>query len=193
MAINPFDSPHYKALSQLYPLKMDAEEYAVAKELDRALEYADAAYPEIFPSTATATLERWENLYNLSHTGSIEYRHQVLLAEINRESGIAERHYKALAASIGFTIDIVKPPRMFRAGLSRAGFPVYGEDEQYTWTVFCDRQKSSCSLLIRTLEAQKIPFTKIRWSFQAPPAGRLLLENGGALLLENGNQLLLEK
>ena len=192
MAINPFDSPHYKALSQLYPLKMDAEEYAVAKELDRALEYADAAYPEIFPSTATATLERWEDLYNLSHTGSIEYRHQVLLAEINRESCIAERHYKALAASIGFTITIVKPPRMFRAGLSRAGFEVYGEDEQYTWTVFCDRQKSSCSLLIRTLEAQKIPFTKIRWTFQAPPAGRLLLENGGALLLENGNQLLLE-
>jgi len=193
MAINPFDSPHYKALSQLYPLKMDAEEYAVAKELDRALEYADAAYPEIFPSTATATLERWEDLYKLSHTGSIEYRHQVLLAEINRDSGIAERHYKALAAAIGFTIAIVKPPRMFRAGLSRAGFPIYDEDDQYTWTVFCDRQKSSCSLLIRTLEAQKIPFTKIRWSFQAPPAGRLLLENGGALLLENGNQLLLEK
>lgn len=193
MATNPFDSPHYKALSQLYPLKMDAEEYAVAKELDRALEYADAAYPEIFPSTATATLERWEDLYELGHTGTLEYRRQVLLAEINRESGIAERHYIGLAASIGFTIAIVKPPRMFRAGLSRAGFEVYDEDEQYTWTVFCDRQKSSCSLLIRTLEAQKIPFTKIRWSFQAPPAGRLLLENGGALLLENGNQLLLEK
>ena len=192
MATNPFDSPHYKALSQLYPLKMDAEEYAVSKELDRALEYADAAYPEIFPSTATATLERWEDLYELGHTGTLEYRRQVLLAEINRESGIAERHYIGLAASIDFTITIVKPPRMFRAGLSRAGFEVYGEDEQYTWTVFCDRQKSSCSLLIRTLEAQKIPFTKIRWSFQAPPAGRLLLENGGALLLENGNQLLLE-
>lgn len=193
MSDNPFESPHYKALTQLYPLPMDTEEYIVAKELDLVLNHADAAYPEIFPSTATATLERWEDLYELGHTGTLEYRHYVLLAEINRESGIAERHYKALAASIGFTITIVKPPRMFRAGLSRAGFPIYDEDEQYTWTVFCDRQKSSCSLLIRTLEAQKIPFTKIRWSFQAPPAGRLLLENGGALLLENGNQLLLEK
>lgn len=189
MATNPFDSPHYKALSQLYPLKMDAEEYAVAKELDRALEYADAAYPEIFPSTATATLERWENLYELSHTGTLEYRRQVLLAAINRESGIAERHYKALAAAIGFTIDIVKPPRMFRAGLSRAGFEVYDEDEQYTWTVVCNRLEPSCSLLKRTLESQKIPFTQIRWIFRQPS---LLLENGGFLLLEDGNRLLLE-
>ena len=191
MAINPFDSPHYKALSQLYPLKMDAEEYAVAKELDRALEYTDAAYPEIFPSTATATLERWENLYNLSHTGSIEYRHQVLLAEINRESGIAERHYKALAASIGFTITIVKPPRMFRAGLSRAGFPVYDPDWQYTWIVKCGQLEESCGLLKRTLNEQKIPFTEIIWEFA--PEGLILLENGGKLLAEDGLPLVLEK
>lgn len=190
MSESPFDSPHYKALSQLYPLKMDAEEYAVAKELDRALEYADAAYPEIFPSTATATLERWENLYELRHTGTIEYRRQVLLAAVNRESGIAERHYVGVAASLGFNIAIIKPPRMFRAGLSRAGSKVYDLDEQYTWTVVCDRLESSSSLLIQTLEAQKIPFTQIKWTFREPC---LLLENGGALLLEDGNRLLLEE
>lgn len=191
MATNPFDSPHYKALSQLYPLKMDAEEYAVSKELDRALEYADAAYPEIFPSTATATLERWEDLYELGHTGTLEYRRQVLLAEINRESGIAERHYKALAAAIGFTIDIVKPPRMFRAGLSRAGFPVYDPDWQYTWIVKCGQLEESCGLLKRTLNEQKIPFTEIVWEFA--PEGLILLENGGKLLTEDGHPLVVEE
>lgn len=192
MVENPFESPHYRALTQLYPLQMDAEEYAVAKELDRALESADSVYREIFPGSATGALERWEDLYEQSHSGTLEQRRQALLAAINRESGIAERHYKALAAAMGFEIDIVKPPRMFRAGLSRAGFAVYDPEEQYTWTVICDRLKSSCTKLIQTLEAQKIPFTQIRWKFQQPPAGRLLLENGGALLLENGHQLLLE-
>lgn len=192
MVENPFESPHYRALTQLYPLQMDAEEYAVAKELDRALESADAVYREIFPGSATTTLERWENLYELGHSGSLEVRRQALLETINRDSGIAERHYKALAAAIGFDIDIVKPPRMLRAGLGRAGFEVYDQDEQYTWTVTCDRLKSSCTKLIQTLEAQKIPFTQIKWKFQQPPAGRLLLEDGGALLLENGHQLLLE-
>lgn len=192
MAVNPFESPHYRALTQLYPLQMDAEEYAVAKELDRALESADAVYREIFPGSAVTTLERWENLYELGHSGSLEVRRQALLEAINRDSGIAEHHYKALAAAIGFDIDIVKPPRMLRAGLGRAGFEVYDQDEQYTWTVKCDRLKSSCTKLIQTLEAQKIPFTQIIWKFQQPPAGRLLLEDGGALLLENGHQLLLE-
>ena len=192
MAVNPFESPHYRALAQLYPLQMDAEEYAVARELDRALDYADDAYLEIFPGTAIATLDRWENLYELGHSGTLEERRQNLLAAINRESGIAERHYRGLAAALGFEISIVKPPRMLRAGLGRAGFEVYDQDEQYTWTVVCTRLESSCLRLIQTLEQQKIPFTQIKWQFEQPSSGRILLENGGALLLENGSQLLME-
>ncbi len=191
MAVNPFESRHYRALTQLYPLQMDAEEYAVARELDRALDYADDAYLEIFPGTAIATLDRWENLYELPHSGTLEQRRQALLAAINRESGIAERHYIALAAALGFTIVITKPPRMFRAGLSRAGFEVYGQDEQYIWTVTCDRLESACSLLVQTLETQKIPFTKILWQFTTS-LGKVLLENGKTVLLEDGSRLLLE-
>ncbi|MBQ3716345.1 MAG: DUF2313 domain-containing protein [Fibrobacter sp.] len=191
MAVNPFESRHYSALTQLYPLQMDAEEYAVAKEFDRALESADAVYREIFPGSAITTLERWENLYKLGHSGSLEARRQALLEAINRESGIAERHYKALAAAIGYTIDITKPPRIFRAGVSRAGFEVYDPDEQYIWTVTCNRPESECSLLVRTLEAHKIPFTFIRWNL-IPDNGRVILESGGFLLLESGGYLLLE-
>ena len=78
MSENFFDSRHYRALSRLHPLQMDLEEYAVCKELDRALESADGVYREIFPSSAIATLEKWENLYELGHSGTIEARRAAL-------------------------------------------------------------------------------------------------------------------
>ena len=72
MSENFFDSRHYRALSRLHPLQMDLEEYVVCKELDRALESADDVYREIFPSSATATHEKWENLYKLGHSGPLK-------------------------------------------------------------------------------------------------------------------------
>ena len=155
MSENFFDSRHYRALSRLHPLQMDLEEYAVCKELDRALESADGVYREIFPSSAIATLEKWETLYELGHSGTIEARRAALLEAINRDSGIAERHYKALAASMGFEIDIVKPPRMLRTGLGRAGFEIYDPDEQYTWTVTSDHPQHGIYRIVDLLEAKQ--------------------------------------
>ena len=192
MSVNPYTSPHFKALKQFFPLEMDAEEFATAKELDRVLEYANGAYLETFPSSANDTLSRWETLYELSGIGTIEDRRQALLAAINRDSGIAERHYIALAEAMGFSVSIVKPPRMFRTGISRAGFEIYGKNEQYTWTVVSPLPEASCQTLVKVFETQKIPFTAIQWTFERPESGRLLLESGGALLLEDNNQLLLE-
>lgn len=190
MSENFFDSRHYRALSPLHPLQMDLEEYVVCKELDRALESADDVYREIFPSSATATLEKWENLYKLGHSGTLEDRRAVLLEAINRDSGIAERHYKALAASMGFEIDIVKPPRMFRVGVSRIGFPVYDPEEQYTWTVTSDYPQNNISRLIALFETEKIPFTQIRW--QLTKEKFFELENGKFLKLESDKFLILE-
>ena len=85
MSVNPVESRHYQALSQLYPLQMDAEEYAVAKELDRALEQADATYREIFPSSAVESLERWEDVYRLGHSGSLAARRHALMDAVNRD------------------------------------------------------------------------------------------------------------
>lgn len=190
MSANPFESRHYRALSRLHPLQMDAEEYAVCMELDRALEGANDVYREIFPSSATATLERWENLYKLGHSGTLETRRHALLEAINLDSGIAERHYKALAASMGFEIDIVKPPRMFRVGVSRVGFPVYDPDEQYTWTVTSDRPQHDIYRLIALFEAVKIPYTQIRW--QLSKEKFLELEDGKLLKLESDKFLIVE-
>ena len=191
MSENFFDSRHYRALSRLHPLQMDLEEYAVCKELDRALESADGVYREIFPSSATATLEKWEDLYELGHSGTQEVRNQALLEAVNRDSGIAERHYKALAASLGFEINIVKPPRMLRAGLGRAGFETYDQEEQYTWTVTSDHPQHGIYRILALFEAEKIPFTQIRW--QLSKEKFLELEDGKLLKLESNKFLILEE
>lgn len=159
------NSPHYNAFTKLKPIPTDAEDAAVALELDRVLAIYNEDYKEIFPTTTVKKINEWENIYELSHDGELEARRQALLAAINKDSGIAERHYIALAASLGFAIQITKPPRMLRAGLGRAGFPVYDANEQYTWTVYCYSSEEDAVNLIQVLESQKIPFTVISLVF----------------------------
>ena len=176
------NSPHYNAFTKLKPMSTDAEDAAVALELDRVLESYNEDYAEIFPTTATKRLNDWEDVYELPHDGTLEARRQALLAAINKDSGIAERHYIALAASLGFAIQITKPPRMLRAGLGRAGFPVYEPDMQYTWTVSCDSSEEDAEMLIRVLEEQKIPFTRINWVFKM--LGALYDEETGLVICD---------
>lgn len=176
------NSPHYKAFTKLKPMPTDAEDAAVALELDRVLAIYNEDYKEIFPTTAVKKINDWENLYELSHDGELEARRQALLAAINKDSGIAERHYIALAASLGYAIQITKPPRMLRAGLGRAGFPVYDANEQYTWTVSCDSSEEDAEMLIRVLEEQKIPFTRINWVFKM--LGALYDEETGLVICD---------
>ena len=163
----PFDSRHYRALSKLKPLPMDAEDYAVCKELDRLVEATDQAHEESFASTCTlaGTLERWEYAYGLSGTGTEEERLQELRAAINRQWGIAAKHYRAIAEQMGFTVVVGKPHKLFRAGLSRVGEACYSEDEAYIWPVSVDLPRAECDALVKAFEEQIIPFTEIRWTF----------------------------
>ena len=176
------NSPHFKAFIKLKPIPTDAEDAAVALELDRVLAIYNEDYKEIFPTTAVKKINDWENLYELSHDGELDARRQALLAAINKDSGIAERHYIALAASLGYAIQITKPPRMLRAGLGRAGFPVYEPDMQYTWIVSCDSSEEDADMLIRVLEEQKIPFTRINWVFKM--LGALYDEETGLVICD---------
>ncbi|GEM_PF-1800832 len=189
--IYPNKSPHFKALKQLYPLQMDAEEYAVAQELDRALAYADEAYNELSPSSAVRTLAMWEKLYELDGVGTIEDRRQALLSKYNLDSGIAEKHYIALALLMGFEIDIEKPPRMFRAGLSRAGDPCYDVDEQYIWVVECRYREEDCDALVKAFEDQKIPFTNIKWKFGVK--GYFIDERSGEKFIDEDGTILVDE
>lgn len=163
----PFDSRHYKALSKLKPLPMDAEDYAVCKELDRLVESADQAHQESFASTCTlaGTLTRWEELYELPGTGTEQERVQEVVAAVNRNWGIAAKHYRLIAEQMGFTVTIGKPNRLFRAGLSRVGEPCYSGKEQYILPIYVAENRAACNTLVKELEDQMIPFIEIRWFF----------------------------
>lgn len=165
--VNPFESRHFRALSLLKPLPMDAEDYAVSRELDRLVEAADDANRESFASTCTlaGTLARWEDAYGLPGTGTEEERKQALMAAVNRQWGIAAKHYRYIAEQMGFSVTIDNPHKLFRAGLSRVGEPVYDLDEQYIWTVHVDANRADCDTLVKELDNQRIPFTEIRWVF----------------------------
>jgi uncharacterized protein YmfQ (DUF2313 family) len=161
---DPNQSLHFKAIKQLNPLPSGAEEYAVACALDRVMDCEDSVYRESFPDMVTDALSRWEAMYGLSGAGTIEERQQVLLAAINRDHGIAKRHYLATASALGFNVIINSPPRMFRAGVSRAGFAVYEDAEQYTWEVIASPEE--IEVLKPVFEREKPPFTAIRWGFK---------------------------
>lgn len=167
MPVNPFESRHYRAISRLKPLPMDAEDYAVCRELDRVLDDADQAHRESFVSSCTlaGTLSRWEETFVLPGTGTEQERRQAVVAAANRQWGIAAKHYRAIAEQMGYTVAISKPSKIFRAGVSRAGEKCYEEKEAYIWTVSVNLPKSECDSLVRAFEDQKIPFTAIRWVF----------------------------
>jgi len=167
MHVDPFESKHYRAVARLKPLPMDAEDYAVCKELDRVLDEADKAHKESFVSTCTlsGTMTRWEDVFGLSGTGSEQERSQAIIAAANRQWGIAAKHYKAIAEQMGFMVVVGKPCRLFRAGLSRAGECCYSEEEAYIWPVSVEASRAECTALVKAFEDQKIPFTEIRWTF----------------------------
>ncbi|MFA6690208.1 MAG: putative phage tail protein [Sphaerochaetaceae bacterium] len=187
MSILP-DSPHSKALAQLYPKTMDAEQNAVSVVLDEAMSSIDDAYQEQLPSTATdASLTKWEGIYELTGDGTTEERWAAVKAAWAAQPGIAARNYVALAAAMGYAVEIPDPPMMFRAGVTPVGRPVYDADEQYTWSVrVCDASESGAADLMAAFEDQKIPFTVIRWEwlFETDEAGEPEIDEAGELQLD---------
>lgn len=190
MSVNPFESPHFCAIAKLYPLEADEELYAFGKEMDRLKDATDQVILESLPQTCTPlTIERWEQVYELSGSGTFEERKQKLVSAYNANFGIAQHHYEALAASMGFTVTIKSPPKLLRAGVSRVGGKAYDEDEQYIWTVISDTVQSEILTLVSAFEKAKIPFTDIRWQLKKMKFYKL--EDGKLLTLANGKYLIL--
>lgn len=190
MSVNPFESPHFKAVSAIYPLQTDEEHYAFGKEMDRLKAATDDVLVESIPNTCTeATLQQWEKVYDLSGVGTFEERRQKLVAAYNAQSGITKRHYESLAQSIGYDVVITPPPKVFRVGVSRIGEKLYDEDEVFTWTIetvsLIDPRK-----LIEIFSKNSIPFTRIRWIIKM--GMHLVLEDGKHLMLEDGRFFITE-
>jgi len=185
-------SPHSKALAQLYPKTMDAEQNAVAIVFDGLLEDLDAAHLESSPSTASTTLERWEAVYDLAGDGTDEERWMAVRVAYAAQPGISATHYIALALAMGFVVEIPDPPKMFRADLSYAGEPVYDEDEQYTMEVWvCNAANATeAAALVAVFEREKIPFTVIRWvyDFEVHEDGTAEIDESGVLQLEESEE-----
>lgn len=188
MNVNPFESPHFKAISAIYPLQTDEEHYAFGMEMDRLKAATDEVLAESLPTTCTtATISRWEKVYDLSGTGTFEERKQKLIAAYNANVGIAKRNYEALAAAIGFNVTVTPPPKVFRVGVSRVGDKIYNDDDIFTWTVRVNNRYEDIQILIDTFERNKIPFTEIRWKINL-----FELANGKFLKLANAKLLILE-
>lgn len=182
-------SPHSKALAKLMPVAMDAEQNAVALELDRVVTDIQGLWLEIFPATATASFTRWEALYGLDGSGSDEERRSALMAAYNADVGISQRHYAALALAMGHSVAIKPPHRVFRIGLGHVGQKLYAPEEQWTWTVRTPLSQSAAQKLVEVFESEKIPFTQIRWVFGYIP---LLTVSGDYVLTVGGARVLLE-
>ncbi|WP_054285958.1 YmfQ family protein [Gulbenkiania mobilis] len=123
---------------------LQAELTSEGKALDTALGSADRAQSAITPFFAEQLLPDWERICGItpSADGSYQQRLQAVLAKLAETGGLSISYFKRLAASLGYTITIVEL-EPFRAGLNRAGDPLWVEDIQWVWQVVVASQSRS--------------------------------------------------
>ena len=164
---------HLQVLQSLRPVSLGPTDEALtavdATILDGILSSLRRLEPEIFPATSSLLL-RFEQILGLANSGTEIERRKAIQAKLSSVGGISAPFFISLAASIGFTVQIMPNPRMFRAGLSCAGDPVYsmdGENSPWRWNVkVLDRDDNrSDSMLMALFDELKPPDTEINWSF----------------------------
>jgi uncharacterized protein YmfQ (DUF2313 family) len=94
---------------------------------------------EAYPGTAIETLTDWERICGLPDpcTGpldTVQERRLAVLAKLASRGGQSRQYFIDVAAAVGFTITI-EEFTPFRAGMGRAGDPLYGIDWMYYWRV----------------------------------------------------------
>lgn len=155
---------HKDAIQQLMPLNLgeDAAADIIVEGalLDTAAASMTELLPEFFPSTVEALLARWEAEYGiLPRAGaSLEDRRRAVLAQYVRIGSLTRAHFAALAAALGYEVDITEGGEdfiMFRAGISKAGDPVYAPGSMWSWTVTTLNKQAEAD--IRTLFADLNP------------------------------------
>ena len=95
---------------------------------------------ELFPSTTVEFLNRWEREYGLIPRvgATVDERRRALQTRYTYIGSLTKAHFILLANTLGYTVEINEGGelyKMFRAGISAAGDPVFTADLMWTWTV----------------------------------------------------------
>lgn len=123
---------------------LQAELLAEGKALDVTLVSADRAQGAITPFFAEQLLPDWERVCGITPSANAAYqqRQQAVLAKLAETGGLSIPYFTRLAASLGYTITIVEL-EPFRAGINRAGDPLWAEDILWVWQVVVASQSRS--------------------------------------------------
>lgn len=128
---------------RVWPHDPDATVPTVARGLAPTVQRVDAAGEALlldaFPATATGLLPEWETSLGLPDECSgpaptLQGRRAQVVARLTALGGQSIPYFTAYAAALGFTIT-VEEFAPARAGVLRAGDPVYGEAWAHTWRV----------------------------------------------------------
>lgn len=121
-----------------------AELSAEGKALDAALTNADRTQGAITPFFAEQLLPDWERVCGITPPQGATYqqRLQVVQVKLAETGGLSIPYFTKLAASLGYVITIVEL-QPFRAGVNRAGDPLWVEDILWVWQVVVASQSRS--------------------------------------------------
>lgn len=128
----------------VWPREPDSTQAAVLRFMANSFyESGSAAYGLIagaFPATATTMLSEWESTMGLpddctiGETFSTSARQKAVTTKLANSGGQSVKHFTDAAKALGYSIKITEY-RPARAGLSRCGASINGNDWRWTWKV----------------------------------------------------------
>lgn len=130
---------HSDILKQLFPIELggvfDADIAIEGKHLDEAMNAIVELSHEIFPDTATKSLDDWERLLAIASnsSSSTPQRRQIIIAKLNETGGLSRAYFINLAALLGFEIEIEESAGFFECGIDMCGWPLGWNP--YVWIV----------------------------------------------------------
>ena len=159
---------HFSVLKQLFPLEiagvLDEDMHIEGDMLDNVTSDSALVLQEMFPDTAVQTLSDWERSYGITkREATLEARRSVLLRRINETGGLSVSYFQSIAAALGFDVIISLPAPLFRAGISKAGDPVYNIWKLYEINIYVLDNQSD--LLESSLNSLLPPDTKAIYTY----------------------------
>jgi len=146
---------HYNSLKMLYPVdigkNLDSKIAIDGYHLDKAYNTIMSVLNELFPATSVESISRWEKEYGSFNDGNLSDRQNGVVSKKRQQSdlkngGLRKSLYVSIAGALGYSISILESSQPFRAGISRAGDPVYSSSALWTATIAVQGVSSAPSL-----------------------------------------------